>query len=319
LTAIKLIKLYAWEKPFMDKVGHIRNDLELVTLQKIGKMAALTSFTWSSVPFLVTVTSFGVYITTNQPLTSDIVFVAISLFGLLQFPLSMAPDLIAGIIEASVSLRRIESFLLLDEMDPETVIHEDYRQSPNWTLETPLVEILDGSFRWASQPSESVLSAQRNDQETASTQASESTSTPPLILSNINLQVKKGELLAVVGRVGTGKSTLVSALLGEAIKAHGSVTMRGSVAYAPQKPWLLNATVQENIIFGHRFDQVFYDKVLDACSLRPDLLILTDGDQTEIGERGINLSGKKPPQLQAASLLHTHNIVSLLKCRGSES
>lgn len=293
----------------MDKVGHIRNDLELVTLQKIGKMAALTSFTWSSVPFLVTVASFGVYITTNQPLTSDIVFVAISLFGMLQFPLSMAPDLIAGIIEASVSLRRIEAFLLLDEMDPETVIHENYRQSPNWTLETPLVEILDGSFRWASQPTESLSSLpdQTCDQETPPTQAPESTSTPPLVLSNINFQVKKGELLAVVGRVGTGKSTLVSALLGEAIKAHGTVIMRGSVAYAPQKPWLLNATFQENIIFGHRFDQVFYDKVLDACSLRPDLLILTDGDQTEIGERGINLSGKKAPKRKAASI-HTHII-----------
>ncbi|KAI8344113.1 multi drug resistance-associated protein MRP [Chlamydoabsidia padenii] len=308
LSAIKMIKLYAWEKPFMDKIGHIRNDLELVTLKQIGKMSALNSFTWSSVPFLVTVTSFGVYITTNQSLTSDIVFVAISLFGMLQFPLTMAPDVISGIIEASVSLRRIQSFLILEEMDPQTVIHEDYRQIPDWTLETPLVEIHHGSFRWASQSTE----IQSTTATTPTSSAEAVSSTPPTVLSDINLQVKKGELLAIVGRVGTGKSTLISALLGEAVKTQGAVILRGSVAYAPQKPWLLNATVQDNIIFGHRFDQVFYDKVLDACALRPDLFILTDGDQTEIGERGINLSGGQKARISLARALYSRADIYLL-------
>ncbi|ORZ10482.1 multi drug resistance-associated protein MRP [Absidia repens] len=304
LNGIKVIKLYAWEKPFMDKIGYIRNDLELATLKKIGKISALQSFTWSSVPFLVTVATFAVYISTSQPLTSDIVFVAISLFSMLQFPLAMGPDLISGIIEASVSLTRIESYLALEEMDQQAITHEDYRELSDWTLQTPLVEIQHGAFQWASQSTELSNSAIEEGLETQSS--------PTSVLNDINIQVKKGELLAVVGRVGAGKSSLISALLGDITKTNGMVTLRGSTAYAPQQPWLLNATVRENITFGHRFDPVFYDKVLDACSLRTDLLILTDGDQTEIGERGINLSGGQKARISLARAVYSRADIYLL-------
>ncbi|KAI8088846.1 multi drug resistance-associated protein MRP [Halteromyces radiatus] len=289
LNGIKVIKLYAWEKPFMDKIEYIRNKLELATLKKIGRMTAIQSFIWASVPFIVTVVTFGVYIYSSQPLTSDVVFVAISLFGMLQFPLAMGPDLISNIIEAHVSLRRIESYLTSNEMDPEAVQHEDYRKIPGWTLETPLVDINHGFFQWTP------LS-----------------STSSSILNDINFQAKKGELVAVVGRVGSGKSSLISALLGDIIKTQGTVTLRGSVAYASQQPWIMNDTVRRNIIFGHRFDPQFYEQVLDACCLHSDLLILSDGDQTEIGERGINLSGGQKARISLARALYARADIYLL-------
>lgn len=95
----------------------------------------------------------------------------------------------------------------------------------------------------------------------------------------------------MVGRVGSGKSSLLSAVLGEMTKVDGHVTVRGSIAYCSQSPWIMNGTVKENITFGAVFDSEFYSIVIEACALREDLLILPDGDGTEVGEKGISLSG----------------------------
>ncbi|KAI8141790.1 multi drug resistance-associated protein MRP [Fennellomyces sp. T-0311] len=288
LNGIKVIKLYAWENPFLEKVGFIRNDLELATLKRIGIFTAVQNFTWSSIPFFVSLSTFGVFIATSStPLTSEIAFVAISLFTLLQFPLSVFPNVITSIIEASVSLYRIENYLSSEELDPNAVTHEDYRALPNWTPEVPLVEIENGSFKWSE-----------NDAK--------------LALKDIDLGVKKGEVTAVVGRVGSGKSSLVSALLGDMVKKNGKVTLRGSIAYVPQQPWVMNATLRDNIVFGHRWDPEFYDRVLEACSLKSDIQILSAGDQTEIGERGINLSGGQKARVSLARAIYARADIYLL-------
>lgn len=261
--------MYAWEKPFMEKIQFIRNQLELKTLKKIGKLSAFQNTAWWSTPFLVTVVTLSVYITiSSHPLTNDILFVSLSLFNMLQFPLTMFPEIFSNAIEAHVSLVRIENYLKSEELDQHTVIREDYRQISDWSSNTPLVDIQEGTFKWNSKL--------------------ESPS-----LENINIQVKKGELISVIGRVGCGKSTLLSAILGETTKINGTVHLRGSVAYCSQQPHIINATVRENILFGYEYDPVFYDKVIKACCLKEDLKIFPAGDQTEIGERGINLSGKR--------------------------
>ncbi|CAO3622955.1 unnamed protein product [Cunninghamella blakesleeana] len=287
LNGIRVIKLYAWEIPFFDKVSYIRNDLELATLKKIGIFAAVQTFTWTSIPFLVSLTTFALFIaTTNQPLTSEIAFVAISLFGLLQFPLSAFPMVISSTIEAGVSLYRIEKYLASEELDPNAVTHENYKEQENWTINTPLLEINDGTFKW------------------------DKDSEP--ILKDINLSVKKGDLTAVVGRVGSGKSSLMGAILGDTVKENGKVTVRGSLAWVPQQPWVMNATLRENIVFGHRFDPEFYDRVLEACALKSDIQILTSGDQTEIGERGINLSGGQKARVCLARAVYARADIYLL-------
>jgi ABC-type multidrug transport system fused ATPase/permease subunit len=288
LNGIRVIKLYAWETPFLERIRYIRNDLELATLKKIGIMAAVQNFTFTSIPFLVSLSTFAVYIfISTTPLTSEVAFVAIALFGLLQFPLIVFPNVITSTIEASVSLFRIEKFLVGEELDPSAVTRLDYRSDPSWHSEVPLIEINNGYFKW-------------NPEE------------PQYALKNINLKVKKGEATAVVGRVGSGKSSLISALLGNTVKVDGKVILRGSVAYVPQQPWVMNATLRDNIVFGHRWDPVFYDKVLEACSLKSDLAILNGGDQTEIGERGINLSGGQKARVSLARAIYARADVYLL-------
>ncbi|KAI9249020.1 multi drug resistance-associated protein MRP [Sporodiniella umbellata] len=288
LNGIRVIKLYAWEAPFLEKINYIRNDLELATLRKIGVFSAVQNFTWSSIPFLVSLSTFAVYVSiSNQPLTSDVAFVAIALFGLLQFPLNVFPNVITSLIEASVSLYRIEKYLSAPEIDPHAVTREDYRLDTTYTPNTPLLEINQGEFKWSEEDTRPVL-------------------------QNIELSIKKGELASVVGKVGSGKSSLISALLGDTVKVQGQVVLRGSVAYVPQQPWVMNATLRDNIVFGHRWDPVFYDKVLEACSLKSDIAILNGGDQTEIGERGINLSGGQKARVSLARAIYARADIYLL-------
>ncbi|OAD00212.1 hypothetical protein MUCCIDRAFT_166009 [Mucor lusitanicus CBS 277.49] len=288
LNGIKIIKLYAWELPFMEKVSFIRNDLELAMLKKIGLLSAAQSFTWTSIPFFVSILTFAFYVMiAPTPLTSQIAFVAISLFGLLQFPMAIFPNVITSIIEASVSLYRIEDYLSSEEIDTSAITREDFRKMPNWNPSVPLVELANANFKW-------------NKQDNFNN------------LNNINIALKKGTLAAVVGRVGSGKSTLVSSILGDTVKVSGQVTLRGSIAYVPQQPWIMNATLRDNITFGLRWDPVFYEQVLEACSLKLDMKMLSDGDQTEIGERGINLSGGQKARVSLARALYARADIYIL-------
>lgn len=131
-------------------------------------------------------------------------------------------------------------------------------------------------------------------------------------LKNINLSVKKANLTAVVGSVGCGKSSLISALLGEMEKLLGTVNVDGKVAFVPQQAWIQNATLMDNIIFGRPFNKELYNKVLEACALTPDIAMLPGGDQTEIGEKGINLSGGQKQRVSLARAVYSNADVFLL-------
>ena len=139
-------------------------------------------------------------------------------------------------------------------------------------------------------------------------------------LQEISLSIKKGKLVAVVGSVGAGKSSLLSAILGEMFSTPCSdnssrdppIVLRGTVAYAAQQAWIQNATVRDNILFNKIFKDELYHKVIDACSLRSDLEILTSGDQTEIGEKGINLSGGQKQRVSLARAAYSDSDIYLL-------
>ena len=133
---------------------------------------------------------------------------------------------------------------------------------------------------------------------------------PPL--HNLNVNISKGQLIAVVGKVGSGKSSLLMSLLGEMERLRGRIGVHGTVAYVPQQPWMQNQTVRQNIIFGKRFDEYFYSRVMDACALYPDMAILPMGDLTEIGEKGINLSGGQKARISLARSVYQNHDVYLL-------
>ncbi|BEJ18143.1 hypothetical protein CspHIS471_0704200 [Cutaneotrichosporon sp. HIS471] len=284
LNNIKSIKLYGWENAFSAKVFDARNNMELTMLKKIGIVQSCSNFFWSTTPFLVAFATFSSYVfTADDPLTAAIIFPALALFTLLAFPMSVFSNIINSIVEALVSVNRIESFLAAPEIDPNArkVIECDPRVGEE------VVTIKNGEFRWVHDSLEPTL-------------------------QDIDIGVKKGELLAVIGRVGDGKTSLLAAMLGEMTRSEGSVTLRGDVAYFSQTSWILSATVKDNIVFGHRFDPVFYDMVLDACALRSDLAILPDGHMTEVGEKGVSLSGGQKARICLARACYARADIYLL-------
>ena len=284
LNNMKSIKLYAWNSAFMSKLNHIRNDLELNTLRKIGATQSIANFTWTSTPFFVSCSTFAVFVLTNdRPLTTEIVFPALTLFNLLAFPLSILPMVITAIVEASVAVKRLTDFLTADELQPDAVVLEDAVSHTG----DETVRIRDASFTWNKHQNSNVL-------------------------ENINLSARKGELTCIVGRVGSGKSSLLQALLGSLWKRHGEVLVKGRIAYVAQQAWVMNASVRENIVFGHRWDPHFYELTIEACALVDDFKTLPDGDQTQVGERGISLSGGQKARLTLARAVYARADVYLL-------
>uniref|UniRef100_A0A8D0L774 MRP3 protein n=1 Tax=Sphenodon punctatus TaxID=8508 RepID=A0A8D0L774_SPHPU len=280
LSGIKVLKLYAWEPSFEEKVLEIRKN-ELRVLRKAAYLNSLSTFAWVSAPFLVALTTFAVYVCVdeNNILDAEKAFVSLSLFNILRFPLNMLPQVISNIAQTSVSLKRIQQFLSHDELDPDCV--ETKVVAPGYA-----VTVVNGTFSWA------------RELEPA--------------LKDINWLVPGGSLVAVVGHVGCGKSSLLSALLGEMEKLHGDVAVKGSVAYVPQQAWIQNATLKDNILFGQPRNEATYQNVLEACALKTDLEVLPGGDQTEIGEKGINLSGGQRQRVSLARAVYSGADVFLL-------
>lgn len=285
LTNMKSLKLYAWEPPFVSRLNHVRNNLELKTLRDIGIYAGTTSFLWNCAPFLVSCCTFAIFVyTKNEPLTTDIVFPALTLFNLLSFPLSVIPMVVTSLIEAAVAVGRLQKFLLSEELQPDAV--ERLPRANNIGEESVVIE--NGTFLWERKPEYNVS------------------------LGNINFTARKGELSCIVGRVGSGKSSLLSTVLGDLHKAQGNVTVKGKVAYSSQVPWIMNASVKENILFGNKDDPEFYQRTIHACALIDDLAILPDGDETMVGEKGISLSGGQKARIGLARAVYARADVYLL-------
>ncbi|XP_052866594.1 multidrug resistance-associated protein 1 isoform X1 [Anopheles cruzii] len=270
LSGIKVLKLYAWEPSFEQQILKIR-DKEVKVLKSAAYLNAGTSFIWSCAPFLVSLVTFATYVLVdeNNVLNASTAFVSLSLFNILRFPLSMLPMLISNMVQTSVSVKRINTFLNQEELDPDNVQHDEKESSP--------LLIENGVFSWGGE-------------ETT--------------LKNINVRVERNQIVAVVGTVGSGKSSLLSAFLGEMDKISGRVNTLGRIAYVSQQAWIQNATLKDNILFGKPMDQRRYARVIEACALKPDIEMLPGGDMTEIGEKGINLSGGQKQRVSLARAVY---------------
>lgn len=289
LNNIKSLKLYGWEHPYLGKLSHVRNEKELRNLKTMGVFGAVSVFTWNLAPFLVSCSTFSVFLLfeKNKTLLTDIVFPALALFNLLSFPLSVVPMVITNIVEAQVALSRLTKFLTSSEIQSDAVIKAPRANR----LGDVAVSVKNGTFLW---------SKNKNDDNYK------------VALSQINFVSRKGNLDCIVGKVGSGKSSLIQAFLGDLYKLDGDVRLHGKVAYVSQVPWIVNGTVKENILFGHKYDAEFYHHVLKACALTVDLSILPKGDKTEVGEKGISLSGGQKARLSLARAVYARADVYLL-------
>ncbi|XP_076578085.1 ATP-binding cassette sub-family C member 9 isoform X1 [Chaetodon auriga] len=350
LKGIKLLKLYAWENIFCDSVEETRGK-ELTSLKTFAFYTSMSIFMNAAIPIAAVLATFVMHHFLNKtgPSPSE-AFAALALFHILVTPLFLLSTVVRFAVKALVSVQKLGEFLQSDEIGDDSWRNGDMsaafeagkkhpgvpkainrkqpmryqmdnyeqptrRQMRPTETEDVAVKVTNGFFTWGSNLS---------------------------TLSDINIRIPTGQLTMVVGQVGCGKSSLLLAMLGEMQTIEGRVYWskqpecemvyewdiswseteesdedvrsknRYSVAYATQKSWLLNATVEENITFGSSFNKQRYKAVIDACSLQPDIDLLPFGDQTEIGERGINLSGGQRQRICVARALYQNtNIVFL--------
>ncbi|XP_060696408.1 multidrug resistance-associated protein 1 isoform X2 [Hemiscyllium ocellatum] len=281
LNGIRVLKLYAWELAFKEKVLQIR-EKELKVLKNAAYLSAVSTFTWVCAPFLVALSTFAVYVLIDEKnvLDAQKAFVSLALFNILRFPLNMLPMVISSLVQANVSLKRLGTFLSHEELDLDTVDRHSVHTSWNSII------VHNGTFKWSNED--------------------------PPCLNNIDIEIPEGSLVAIVGHVGCGKSSLLSVLLGEMQKKEGYVAVKGSVAYVPQQAWIQNASLRANIIFGQELMGDWYRKVVEGCALLPDLETLPAGDETEIGEKGVNLSGGQKQRVSLARAVYSKNSVYFL-------
>uniref|UniRef100_A0A8P4G3W9 ABC-type glutathione-S-conjugate transporter n=1 Tax=Dicentrarchus labrax TaxID=13489 RepID=A0A8P4G3W9_DICLA len=274
LSGVKILKFYAWEEAFLRRVGVLR-DGELHALKKSQILYSVSLASFNSSSFLVSLTPslFGVYVLTDERNVLDAQKIFVSVALI-----NILKTPLSQLPFAIVSLRRLVKFLHQDELKPDNV-----ERLPH---STDCVVIEGGSFSW--------------------------TSDGLPCLQGINMKVKTGLLVAVVGNVGSGKSSLLSAMLGEMERRSGFVSIKGSVAYIPQQAWIQNASLKDNILFGGERKESWYHRVLEACALLQDLDILPAGDSTEIGEKGLNLSGGQKQRVSLARAVYRKSDVYLL-------
>ena len=333
LQGIRAVKMYSWEEAYAGFVQATR-ETELKALRDYSLVEAFNLTLMNFTPVAVTLATLSTYAATGGDFSPARIFSAIQVLSAIRFPLLFLPMVMAQLTDAKVSLARLDRFIKLPEvegMQPLEVaavaVAEEGGPAVSAALGLPSQEeaalLIEGDaiFHWEQpaarenrlrQAAEEAHAAASRGKEPTSSEASQAAATPawevPVApaLAGINLRIPHGALYAIVGPVGSGKTALCLAALGELSTAAGSVVLRGRVAYVPQQAWIINASLRSNVALAHEAatgsppDDARYGAVLDACQLRPDLAVLPDGDGTEIGERGINLSGGQKQRVSLA-------------------
>eukprot|EP01137_Pigoraptor_chileana_P018499 Opistho-2@78073 len=295
LQAIKLVKFYAWERSFAKQVKTLRKK-ERYYLQKIANYKTIHLMIVFIIPPILVLAIFAVYVLwTGHILESDTSFTVLSLFNSLRFPLVVLPVALKNASDTLSALRRIGRFLQSAEIQPLE------------RGETAAIEFHDASITYPKREDEK-LDAEEIEtlKELNEPGRGIVDDTSDFKLSGINFAMKPGQLMAVVGPVGCGKTSIINAILGEAVVSTGSMKVGGRLAYVPQTSWIQQMSVRDNILFGSKFDRERYDRVIHACALSRDLEILAQGDMTEIGEGGINLSGGQRQRISLARAVYSN-------------
>ncbi|KAF0684828.1 hypothetical protein As57867_023152, partial [Aphanomyces stellatus] len=279
-SSILIVKLHAWEQKCREKIATLR-EIELGHVWRLMSTGAVSIFCFWAAPLFVSMTSFAVYtMVLNQPLTATKVFTSLSLFRLLQGPLRELPDNVTAIVEARVSLARMLKFLTQPDQSPLPA-------PASASGKATIIDIQDGSFAWG-------------------------TDGQSPILTNISLTISRGDLVVVHGKVGSGKSSLCHAIMGEMTQTQGTTGVYGSIAYASQEAWIQQMSVRDNILFGAPFDSAKYTRVVDACGLLPDFSLMKFGDMTEVGSKGRNLSGGQKARIGLARACYSNADIVIL-------
>ncbi|KIY65429.1 multidrug resistance-associated ABC transporter [Cylindrobasidium torrendii FP15055 ss-10] len=336
LQGIRLLKFYAWEPFFGHRVTALRQK-EIAKLKGVAWAISTFVAVTNLVPLMAIILSFVTYSLTGHQLTVSTIFTAMRFFDIIRAPLSLFPFAAAALADTLVAGGRISTFLTAEELDGTYLIEQGAEDAVK----------VDGSFTWER----TAGSAEKDDKakdgadKDNDDKKSDSKKTPggpilpttsgdtddtgnkekdaasehaadddekPFELQDLHLRIRKGAFVAIVGRVGSGKSSILQALIGEMRRTEGSTVFGGSVAYVAQTPWIRNATLRDNVLFGRADDEERFRRVVRACALEHDLEMLPNGEKTEIGEKGINLSGGQKARVALARAAYSASDIVLL-------
>lgn len=315
LQGVRFVKYFGWETSFLERIQNIRKR-EIHDIQVLLTIRNAILSVGMSMPVFASMVSFITYSQVHRNLDPARIFSSLALFNSMRIPLNFLPLVIGQVIDANVSIKRIQEFLLAEEAE----------DSATWDYNAKDAVVLkDADFTWERHPTQDAEDSPGKKKETRQEKkdrkaiaqlaqegngnAGSSNTTiaeeeKPFEMKGIDLRFGRNELVAIIGSVGSGKSSLLAALAGDMRKTNGEVVMGASRAFCPQYAWIQNATVRENIVFGKEFRRKWYDSVIDACALRPDLDMLPHGDATEIGERGITVSGGQKQRMNIARAIY---------------
>ncbi|RNA33218.1 multidrug resistance-associated 1 isoform X1 [Brachionus plicatilis] len=297
LNGIKVIKFYGWEISFQNMINKIRNN-ELKVLKKASLIFSFLNFTIGFTAFMITFVSLLTYIYIDEKnlLTPNVAYVTLSLLNTIRIPIFLFGPAITNFLKTLVSLRRIQNFLVLDEIETDQISYKENKENA--------VVFANTSFSWEKSSQELVLKKLffiNNNNRCIDVEIG-----IEVVFRGINCSIPRQKLVAVVGKVGCGKSSFLSSILGEMYKTKGYLNIDGTISYVAQQAWIQNASVRENIIFGNQLDYKFYNRIIQGCALQTDLDILVAGDKTEIGEKGINLSGGQKQRISVARAIYNN-------------
>ncbi|KAG8516048.1 Multidrug resistance-associated protein 5 [Galemys pyrenaicus] len=379
VTYIKFIKMYAWVKAFSQIVQKIREE-ERRILEKAGYFQSITVGVAPIVMVIASVVTFSVHMNLGFDLTAAQAFTVVTVFNSMTFALKVTPFSVKSLSEASVAVDRFKSLFLMEEVH----MVKKKPASPHITIEVKNATLAWDSSHSSIQNSPKLTPKMKKDKRAAKGKKekarqlqhtehqevlaeqkghllldSDERPSPEeeegkhvhlgslrlqRTLYNIDLEIGEGKLVGICGSVGSGKTSLISAILGQMTLLEGSIAVNGTFAYVAQQAWILNATLRDNILFGKEFDEerqemfgfcrafhrghvrrkaaralmlgLFvsfrYNSVLNSCCLRPDLAILPNSDLTEIGERGANLSGGQRQRISLARALYSDRDIYIL-------
>mmetsp|Transcript_7359 Transcript_7359/g.18901 ORF Transcript_7359/g.18901 Transcript_7359/m.18901 type:complete len:1399 (+) Transcript_7359:154-4350(+) len=318
VVAIKLIKMYAWEAAFSRKVMTTRRR-EVALLFRISFIQSLLTALMFVLPTLANVASFIVHIEAGHDLKASQAYTMIAIYNTLYLPLSVSPNLMRQLVEVRSGMKRLTALVQGESLDYPASVPKDTNvavEADGLTYAWPGSKADGGSDDTVEE--EGVLvDALYEDSPLNLVQAElgHATSTGVVAVTNLCIRIQRGELIGLCGAVGSGKTALISAVIGQMQSMSmppQRVAVRGSMAYVSQRAWIQSTTVRSNILFGSPFEPAWYDEVVDKCCLLPDFELLENGDLTVVGERGINLSGGQKQRIAIARAVYAKRDVVLL-------
>ncbi|VDP24955.1 unnamed protein product [Heligmosomoides polygyrus] len=334
LNGIRVIKMYAWEGAFSEVVARLRRHEMNKVRQNAVYQSLVMGLFWSSGKLIVL---FAVlcFVLTGNDLTAERIFVATALYNACRLPVTLfLPFSLQFFFEVRVSVRRIQAFLELEEFstysynplvyidsasDSKPTVKDNANEvKPFHIRKTAVVEI---TIKKSESEKNILDDEEKSERErakivtqslTTTWQTAEETGEDVVAVKSLTFEAKPGDLVAVIGPVGAGKSSLLSSLLCETRRISGKLTISGKIAYCSQDVWIFSGTIRENILFGYEFNQEKYRRALEFSALSNDIAQFPHGDAVLVGDRGTSLSGGQKARIALARAIYSDADVFLL-------